>query len=170
MRAGPYKGRSHTARSTFSFFITVFNDGKEHYHFYVEYNYSFKSRKMLKNVVGVRVCVSDACVCVSLYLFVSVCVLQNRVVSSSSGPLFATRGGMRVLLGGGGLTHLQTSFEEPRYLRKMQSAQFGIFPVANLMMERLSLRMNLKNPNFFLLGARLQNTCRQPQTKLLKEL
>ena len=73
MRAGPYKGRSHTARSTFSFFITVFNDGKEHYHFYVEYNYSFKSRKMLKNVVGVHVCVSDACVCVSLYLFVSVC-------------------------------------------------------------------------------------------------
>ena len=110
------------------------------------------------------------CVCKSIFVCECVCVLQNRVVSSSSGPLFATRGGMRVLLGGGGLTHLQTSFEEPRYLRKMQSAKFGIFPVANLMMERLSLKMDLKNPNFFLLGARLQNTCRQPQTKLLKEL
>ena len=56
------------------------------------------------------------CVCVSIF----VCVLQNRVVSSSSGPLFAARGGMRVLLGGGRLTHLQTLFEELKLPRKMQ--------------------------------------------------
>ena len=92
MRAGPYKGRSHTARSTFSFFITVFNDGKEHYHFYEEYNYSFKSRKMLKNVVGVRVCVSDACVCVSLYLFVSVCVCCKTEWYQAALALFLLQG------------------------------------------------------------------------------
>ena len=107
MRAGPYKGRSHTARSTFSFFITVFNDGKEHYHFYEEYNYSFKSRKMLKNVVGVRVCVSDACVCVSLYLFVSVCVC----VAKPSGikqlwPSFCYKGRDEGSVGGRGIDTL----------------------------------------------------------------
>ena len=73
--------------------------------------------------MGVLVCVSNCvcvCVCVLLYLCVCVCMLQNRVVSSSSGPLFAARGGMRVLLEGGGLTHLQTLFEERKLLRKVQ--------------------------------------------------
>ena len=65
--------------------------------------------------VCLTVCAS-VCVCV----YICVCVLQNRVVSSSSGPLFAARGGMRVLLEGGGLTHLQTLFEELKLLRKMQ--------------------------------------------------
>ena len=109
------------------------------------------------------------CVCKSLFVCECLCVAKPSGIKQLW-PSFCYKERDGGSVGGGGLTHLQTSFEEPRYLRKMQSVKFGIFPVANLMMERLSLKMNLKNPNFFLLGARLQNTCRQPQTKLLKVL
>ena len=60
---------------------------------------------------------AHVCVCVCLYL--CVCVAKPSGIKQLW-PSFCCKGGIRVLLGGGGLTHLQTLFEERKLLRKVQ--------------------------------------------------